>query len=604
MESLGYAAHIVMDSTMLQHATDCGDENSPCGHRRYEGYLERRYDDWELLHGSDEEVLSVAEIQELATDEASALVKRGAGEAHQLIDLVKDGASNSKMEQAVRYLLPLAQQLVATLVLRFVADLPNSFFHEEAVMLQITSIEVDGVSSGKKTPADFRPVVRFGDRRENRGYVANSNFVYMETPINSHAWTFVQRVDRKTFLLMIEPVVSFQLEIHDAIVADKCGDDRGDTQKRMVIASEDRKTIQVSLPLNVQSQDEVLFGSSTGCDVVRLDRNECRNAVKVSWKIGRSFLMNGYMDPLKQNSLSFSEFVTPKGLNTIIFSFLSFFILFRGLIYWTYWCYRRRRRKESERLGKLEAGMGETIDIEHAYLVDEDDHFPLQAPLRRHTQVMWPLPAFVDDDDDEDDDIGVDEKRDVFVSNGNLDGQKEGALASFPLMATSNEGETLNGSGRARRRRQSIFSEASRKSSFESSVSSGMMARHLESGRTTPTSTERPSSGSSSVFTNRNEQNMSMERLSSRSSSVLTNRNEQTSDPFFGFGSLARSQPLVEKLYADQDDNQHALNQPEILQERSFLAQEEYPPPPVLAQINPSWNEDTRHINKLVTETT
>jgi hypothetical protein len=73
----------------------------------------------------------------------------------------------------------------------------------------------------------------------------------------------------------------------------------------------------------------------------------------------------------------------------------------------------------------------------------------------------------------------------------------------------------------------------------------------------------------------------------------LSNRNEQNNDSAFGCGSLTRRQSLVERRYSIQDENQEAvlLNQPEILQERSFLPPEEYLSPPELAHRHQSFVE-------------
>ena len=349
IRALGYAAHIVMDSTVPQHVNDCGDENAICGLRRYEQYLEQYYDDWALGPVGDGEVLTANEIQDLTSKTPDAIVKYGASESKSLLDLVKNGASESNMEDAARYLIPLAQQLVAALILRFVADFRNSEYNEEAVVLQLTSIELDGESTESKSPCDFQPVIKIGNKQEARGYMVNSNFVYMDKPINSHEWTFVQLVKKDAFLNMDEPVVTFELEIHD-VKADGCGKDCGVLEKRMVIGTGGQTSIQIHFALDHLSREAAVTGSSSGCNGTQWNENRCQNAVKVEWTVGRSFLMQGYTEQIDAISLSFTDFITPTGLQIIVFSFLAFALMFLILVWVSYCCVRRRTSKKSRML--------------------------------------------------------------------------------------------------------------------------------------------------------------------------------------------------------------------------------------------------------------
>lgn len=382
---------------------------------------------WELavFDGQTNEYLSTREVQQLASGTAGEIVRYGALQSQPLLDLVVRGASESTMEEAAKYLIPLAQQLVASIMLLFVADLRNSFNYQEAIVLQIKSIELDG-EWNERSQADFQPFVTSDSTKmEARGYIAGSNFVYSAKSINSHAWTFVHTMDRSHFLVLEEPVVSFQVEIHD-VVADKCGRKCGEPQRELLLGSGGRTSIQISLPIDDLSREGVVEGSSTGCDLQQMEIDNCKNAVKVTWKVGRSYLMKGNTEHTDVFTLSFNQFVTSSGLCTIVFSFLALFILSVCLM-WGGACFvrklRSKRRPNSPSIDACDKSEVENPYLdsdlnETAFSDDENSERPrlptatwpstgnvdtdeaLEEARDTFSPIPWPLPKFHDNIDD------------------------------------------------------------------------------------------------------------------------------------------------------------------------------------------------------------
>lgn len=154
--ALGYAAHLVADATVPQHATDCGEENGDaCHHDRYERFVEQNYGRYGQPRSTYWELETVAR----GIDTPGLLVVRASHLSAPLIEPASSGQAEL-MDMVAARTVALAKELTAALILRYLFDVAERK-QVEAVVLQITRARMQGALRGDGgTPADLVPVVR------------------------------------------------------------------------------------------------------------------------------------------------------------------------------------------------------------------------------------------------------------------------------------------------------------------------------------------------------------------------------------------------------------------------------------------------------------
>lgn len=314
--ALGYAAHLVADATVPQHATDCGEENGDaCHHDRYERFVEQNYGRYGQPRSTYWELETVAR----GIDTPGLLVVRASHLSAPLIEPASSGQAEL-MDMVAARTVALAKELTAALILRYLFDVAGRK-QVEAVVLQITRARMQGALRGDGgTPADLVPVVRTvrggGERYgapEYRGYLANTADVQPQQGADAFGWSFVHFAEAEDFAL---GEVTFNLEMWDVDADYRCRDGCGNLNKPVFIDGSTGAAVNLTLSLTEESEGAVVAGHVTGCDVTATSRGACDDTARIDYVIGRSYLIEGVAKE-RGVVVDFSEAVSGKGLVAI-----------------------------------------------------------------------------------------------------------------------------------------------------------------------------------------------------------------------------------------------------------------------------------------------
>jgi hypothetical protein len=293
VRALGYAAHLVADVTVPQHATDCGEENGDsCSHSLFENYVDERYDTWEDPTTSWEDMFHIAQN---GTETPGELIVRGAKLSAPLLPAAAS-QNGGNMDAVASTIVPLAKELTATLMLRYLLDL-KAKNPVEAAVLQITRARVqDEMTTKERSLPDLVPLVRVVrpdgtmTEPEIRGYFADTNDAEPMQGIDGFGWTFVHYASPED---ISKGEVIFNVELWDVDANFRCGNDCGKLNKQLFIDLGDKPSVNLSLSLDNSTVTSALNGYVSGCDGNAYASNLCKNTARIDYLLGRSYLING-----------------------------------------------------------------------------------------------------------------------------------------------------------------------------------------------------------------------------------------------------------------------------------------------------------------------
>ena len=355
VRSLGYALHLLSDLTVPQHAADCGEENGDrCFHSFYENYVDEKYSDFIVSTAATswEGLLATAQEASSKGMEPGQLVEQAAKVSAPLLRQAASG-SPEEMNIVAREMLPLARELVATLILRYMLDISERR-PVEAIVLQIARARIQGsFSTNERSPPDMVPLVRIAmpdgslGLPETRGYFADTNDVQAQQGINGFGWTFVHYVSPED---LKAGHVTFNVEIWDVDANFRCGNECGKLNKKLFIDLGKKTSIDLTFSLGNATGDSAspLVNYASGCDADTFQRDRCEGTVRIDYILGRSFQVNG----VEKDSVicDFTNSISNEGKIVIAVIFgvlatLAFCVCF-GCIHWSKLKYQQKRSHE------------------------------------------------------------------------------------------------------------------------------------------------------------------------------------------------------------------------------------------------------------------